>query len=211
MIQDIQSLCGSSTRSDGWAYYYCYFGRAQDETPHLLRWIINQLCRQSQYVPDEVGALYRQGGEPRIASLLFALSAVLRNFRQVYIVLDALDESKDRQILLQRLTAIARNDNFHKIRIVAVSRKERDIEEALKGIFVDISLSNPLFDKDIRMHIQSQLSGNSRFRHWSKTLTQEVELALVEGAKGMYVSVDQGMDWSLSNRYVLGSAGSSVS
>lgn len=184
IVEDVRQMCESSSK-DGWAYYYCYYGREQDESPHLLRWILNQLCRQSGYIPDEVCELYRQGTQPRTANLLVTLSSILPRFRRVHVVLDALDESLDRQLLLNMLVRISHEDAFENVRFLVLSRKERDIEETLAGIFTILSLSNCLVDEDIQVYIQSQLRSNSRFRHWPDSLLRQAEIVLVKGARGM--------------------------
>src|SRR6266536_4322083 len=46
VVENIKRGCkDTAPDGTGWEYNYCYFGRDQDETPHLLRWVINQLCR----------------------------------------------------------------------------------------------------------------------------------------------------------------------
>ena len=88
-------------------YYYCYFGRSQDETPHLLRWAISQLCRQSGGVPDEVVQLFKAGTEPALAALMSAFSAVARSFTTVFLLVDALDETQNQTRLVSTLSCLA--------------------------------------------------------------------------------------------------------
>lgn len=189
VVEDVKEFCKSfSPNHAAWAYYYCYFRREQDETSHLLRWVIKQVCQQRNYIPDEVLHLYDDGGEPTIASLILALSAAIRGFHHVFLVIDALDESFDRQNLLDVLVEIARDDIFEKLRLLVMSRKEVDIEASLEGICKDISLSNEWVDKDIQLHISNQLRIHREFNRWSRALKEEIEGALIKGAKGMYAS-----------------------
>jgi hypothetical protein len=55
IVRHLQSL---QDRGTGWVYYYSYFGRNQDETEPLLRWIIVQLCQQAGYVPKNLSTAY---------------------------------------------------------------------------------------------------------------------------------------------------------
>jgi NACHT domain len=189
IVEDIKRFCQTSAPSDAaWAYYYCYFGRQHDEAPHLLRWIINQLCRQSTYIPSQLIELYQQGGEPKTADLAKVLSMVLRRFQHVYVVLDALDESLNRQNLLDIIIQFASDHAFKKIKLLAMSRKEIDIESSFEELSISMSLSNPLVDEDIRIYVQRKLREDRKFRRWPVSLTANIERALVKGAKGMYVS-----------------------
>jgi hypothetical protein len=167
----------------GWCYYYCDFRRSQDETPHLLRWIISQLGRQSKSVPAEVMQLFYDGVEPRITSLRSAFSAIVRLFNTVYLLVDALDETQDQTKLVSTLKDMT-GAEFANVKILATSRIEADIDRLLCEM-PHISLSNKLVDEDIRLYIRETLSENDRFARWPKSLSREVEAALIDGAKGM--------------------------
>jgi Cdc6-like AAA superfamily ATPase len=184
IVESVKKFCKNDAPvGTGWAYYYCYFGRAQDETPHILRWVINQLCRQSECIPNEVLELHHAGAQPTIASLVDAFTSLLRHFRRVYLLVDALDESLNRQNLLEMLTGMSRVD-LEKLRLLVASRKEGDIERSFENVSA-ISLSNPRVDEDIRNYIRSQLHSDRRFSYWPEGLKRETEATLVEGAKGM--------------------------
>lgn len=187
IVEDIKQYCRTMGGKDiTCSYYYCYFGRSQDEVPHLLRWVINQLCRKSRYVPKQILDCFRTGEQPSVPVLIQALSTVLCNFRRVYLLLDALDETQDRQNLLDLLNQLA-GDSFGKLVLLAASRKEIDIEISLKPISTIMSLSNPHVDEDIQIYIENQLQDHHKLRTWPKSLSDEISAALVKGAKGMYV------------------------
>jgi hypothetical protein len=180
-----QHLKSTATPSTGLAYYYCSFDRAQDETQHLLRWVMSQLCHQLKYIPDEIRELYDAGSEPTTKSLVLALSATLHSFRRVYLFIDALDESLDRQRLLDMIVQLAGSD-FEAISLLVMSRKELDIIETLESVFSSLSLSNPRVDEDIRVYIQSELRSHRKFSRWPTILKEDIEAALVKGAQGMF-------------------------
>jgi hypothetical protein len=189
VIKDIRQYCKTSAPiGNAWAYYYCYFGRSQDETPHLIRWVINQLCRQSKFIPAEVFELYQEGVQPTTNDLVLLLHAVLRHFHCVYLIIDALDESSSRWNLLNWLLNAVDDEGTKSLRILALSRKELDIQDALEPISNTMSLSNLSVDRDIRIYIQNRLRDDLKFGRWSAVLKADVEAALVVGAKGMYVN-----------------------
>jgi len=180
----LQKHCNTA-RNAGMAfcYYYCYFGRSQDETPHLLRWAISQLCRQSGTVPAEVVKLFGAGTEPAVNELISALSAVVQPFDAVFLLVDALDETQNQTRLASTLMCL-RGSRFPNVRVLATSRQEPDIERVLQKE-QSMSLLNPLVDEDIRLYIGETLRSDPRFRRWQPVLVSAVEDALIAGAKGM--------------------------
>jgi Cdc6-like AAA superfamily ATPase len=193
VVEDMRNHCKPSDGrpSDNriaWGYYYCYFGRAQDETPHMIRWVLSQLCRQMKDIPLEVSELYEEGGQPTTAQLMDTLRTVLRSFKRIYLMIDALDESLERENILNFLVGIInhKQQEFAGVQVLATSRKEHDIERALLNVSTDISLSNHYVDEDIRVFIQHRLRDDRKFNRWSQELRSEIEDALVGGAKGMY-------------------------
>ena len=119
--------------------------------------------------------------------LIVALGAILRSYNRVYLVIDALDESLERERILNLLVSVLDDHACQKLQLLAMSRKELDIERVLLGVSVNISLSNSHVDEDIRVYIQNTLRDNHKFSRWPVELRREIEGALVKGAKGMYV------------------------
>ena len=186
IAEDVKSFCKTDTfKGTGFAYYYCYFARSQDETPHLLRWVINQLCRQIEGIPVELRQLFRQGGQPSTSELLNVLAAVIQNFTKVYLVIDALDESAEREKILNFLCKVVEDNKLCRIQLLATSRKELEIERSILGVTTDLSLSNLYVDEDIRTYILSCLRDNRKFSRWPDDVRKEIETALVTGASGM--------------------------
>jgi NACHT domain len=168
------------------AFYYCYFARNQDETTHFLRWVINELCRKIGDIPARIYAPYiGNGGYLGQASLLSMLEAVTGNFFRVYITIDALDESVNREHLLKLLRTMVGHAKLGNLRLLATSRKELDIERALLPLATGLSLSNPYVDEDIRTYVKGRLQEDAKFGRWPESLKRETEEALVKGAKGM--------------------------
>jgi len=128
--------------------------------------------------------LFREGGHPSTSRLLQVLESVSQLFSRIYVVIDALDESKDRERLLEVLIKILEAGNLCTVQLLVTSRKELDIERAILPLSTSLSLSNPYVDEDIRTYIKSYLSQNRRFSMWPDDLKTEIEKALVKGAKG---------------------------
>jgi hypothetical protein len=118
-------------------------------------------------------------------TLLSMLEAAAENFSRVYITIDALDESANREHLLKLLHKIVRHTKLGNIQLLATSRKELDIESALSPIATGLSLSNPYVDKDITTYVKGRLREDPKFGRWPESLKSETEAALIKGAKGM--------------------------
>jgi hypothetical protein len=186
IAEDIKNYC-QTNQMDGFgsAYYYCHFSRGQDETPHLLRWLISQLCRQINGIPPEVRQLFREGTHPSTCRLLDVLAVVIQSFSRVYLVVDALDESSEREKILTMLLRITKDEQLQRIQLLPTSRKELEIERMLSGIATSMSLSNPYVDEDIKSFVNSNLSEDYKFSRWPQSLVLEIETALSAGANGM--------------------------
>ena len=186
LIERVEQHCSNSqTKTCASVYYYCYFGRNENEAAPFLRWLVNQLCRKADSVPGSVYKLYKRGSEPNFEELLEAVEAILEEFDCIYLEIDALDESIPRDDLLQVLQALATDSRFKKIQLLVSSREYIDIEKVMKGFSVSVSMANPSVEEDIRLHVRSTLQANTKFKRWPQSLLDEVEAAVSTGARGM--------------------------
>jgi len=182
----LQQHCRSSTDArHASVYYYCYFGHNQDESMPFLRWLLCQLCRQANFIPDIVYQMHQQGWEPSHSEFLLALATTLDSFDTVYITIDAVDESKPRDVLLRVLRDFVTDSRFRNIQLLVTSRLYIDIERVLGLLSKSVSMSNDLVTQDIRRFVQSKLQSNPKFKQWPKVLIHETVDALAIGAKGM--------------------------
>lgn len=187
LIEQIKQHCELPQPSKcTYVYYYCYFGHDQDETAPFLRWLINQLCRQSDSVPGYVYYLYRGGGEPSFKELLEAVEEILGAFDLIYLAIDAVDESEPRDDMLEALRVLATDSRFKKLHLLVSSREYIEIETVMEDFSVKISMANTHVEEDIRRHVQSALQSNKRFKRWPQELLKETENAVSTGAKGMF-------------------------
>ena len=118
-------------------------------------------------------------------ALLEAVAQLLTSFKTVYIAVDAIDESKSRDDLLQVLRSFATDRRFKGLQIVTSSREYIDIEETMSSLSVSISMNNPFVEQDIRCLVHSNLKSNPRFENWPRDLLFEVEESITIGAGGM--------------------------
>ena len=162
----------------------------------MLRSLICQLSRQSVKVPEALDVLFSSCDDgqrqPPVHLLLEVTQKIVQEFPQAYIVLDALDECTQYAQLMGILETIAgwQLQNLH---LLVTSRRERDIESSLEGFITEenrISLESRLVDEDIRRFVRQRFSDDKSLRKWEKdaTIRQEIEIVLMKGAHGMYLS-----------------------
>jgi hypothetical protein len=179
------------------AYFFFDFNNAEKQDPELmLRSLICQLSQQSVKISVSLDAMFAscENGQrqPSEHALLEATQQMIRDFPQVYVLLDALDECSQRKNLMDILQIIAgwQLQNLH---LFVTSRKERDIESSLEGFIENknkICLQSELVDKDIELYIQKKWLDDKSLRKWEKdpTIKQEIETTLMRGARGMYLA-----------------------
>jgi len=110
-------------------------------------------------------------------------------FDKIFVVLDALDECKERRKLLKGIDEIARW-KMEKLHILTTSRREKDIDELLDSLVNDerkFCIQNELVNDDIRAYIQKRLQGDQDLKRWRNKpeVQQEIETNLMGKAGGM--------------------------
>lgn len=162
----------------------------------MLKSVVAQLSKQCQKVPLALASLFSScndgSREPSTEALLSTLSGMIPDYSEIHLVLDALDESVERDDLLSTLEQLASLNvkNFH---ILVTSRAEHDIESALRPLlsakFI-VPLRGLRINEDIRHYIRHRWSNDRDFKRWrgergDHTIQQEVEETLMAKADGM--------------------------
>ncbi|KAL2137275.1 hypothetical protein VTI74DRAFT_5006 [Chaetomium olivicolor] len=148
LIERVEEHCLYSGSGYAWAYYYCYFGHSRDESLPFLASILHQLCRRYGQVPAFLYEYYRQGRRPSKRVLLAALEKLSQAFDRVFIVIDAVDESFQREHLLGILHELASDSQrFKNVRLLATSREYIDIQEVMVEVSTPISMHNELWTR----------------------------------------------------------------
>ena len=172
-------------------FHQAHWDESKQDTSAMLRALVLQLSSQ---LNDNHGHLSRLHGSYRNAmppdqALVDCLHQLVRAFDDVYILLDALDESprdKHRGDMLQAL-ADFRAWPEPGLHILVTSREETDIRDELDASQHEIiSLKNDSVNRDIAAFISKHLRENRRLRKWEEHYDQ-IEIALTEGAKGVCV------------------------
>ena len=172
------------------AYFYFDFSDTeQQQSESLLCSLTAQLSSHYSSCPDILAALYSQNldgqRQPTMKDLMTTLKDMLGGFRNVYLIMDALDECEDQEQLLLLIQEIT-EWKLGTVHILATSRKERDIEDCLgPRVSAQINLHSSLVNADIRTHIQERLRNDTKLRKWSAKIHGQIEATLMDGADGM--------------------------
>ena len=172
------------------AYFYFDFNDLEKQnTEKFIRSLVVQLSAQCLHLPESLQSAYSrsQNGQNQLTveDLTLILRQLLKSFNSAYILLDALDECKDREDLLD-LINVLRGWNIKDLHVLATSRKENDIATSLEPLVTcQLCIQSALVDADVRLHIQERLSNDPKLKKWPVNVRKEIESALMRGSKGM--------------------------
>lgn len=159
----------------------------------MIRSIISQLATQCTNQPNPLESLYFSSSsgarQPRLSELRQTLRSLVQNFSDTFIMVDALDECKEREQLLADIQNFV-EWQLEGLHILVTSRREGDIKatlDPLVNVNQNIDIQSEVVDVDIRVYVREILQGAQGLRRWrNKPLVQdEIEKALTENANGM--------------------------
>jgi hypothetical protein len=180
----------SQDPSIAFAFFYFDFNDPKKQVVRsLICSLVTQFSRRCIGIPAGLATLYSNcldgQHQPTTASITAILQGIITSFHHAYIVLDALDECIEQDDLLSFLEDVTDwgLDNLH---ILATSRPDHITRECLVSRITDaIDLQNALVDEDILTYVRERLQNDVRLRKWQPKVKDEIEMTLMEGAKGM--------------------------
>ncbi|MCJ1387554.1 hypothetical protein MMC18_000397 [Xylographa bjoerkii] len=205
VVDDITQYCQSS-KAFGVAYFYFDFNDDCQQSPEsFLRSTIAQLVVQSSTAMRDLEDYYRtatykpffenyRDGKLTTIDLIALLRLCLSAFDHTFLVLDALDECRDRGDLLSLISQIECLEPS-KLNILMTSRTEKDFEDKFQHLRpVEIGLHSTLIEPDIRTYVEQSMKDQPQLRRWTLELQAEVQHVLLEGAQGMFRWVECQLD-----------------
>ena len=123
---------------------------------------------------------------PTNQELLDLIVKLIQSFKEVYIVIDALDECDDYIHFLDVINAIHSRQLSH-LHILVTSRREDDILESINGhITAEIHMSVKSTKADIISYVNAAVEHEHSFRKLSHAGQKCIREALLGGANGMF-------------------------
>ena len=110
---------------------------------------------------------------------------VLESFREVYIVIDALDECEQGEEVLRWIQKLveSRDDRLH---LLVSSRQDHHFRNAFQTPATSIlTLDEYTFEKDIQLYIRERLSTDPRMMRWPSSVQNDIENSLMVNAGGL--------------------------
>ncbi|KAF9871286.1 hypothetical protein CkaCkLH20_11207 [Colletotrichum karsti] len=180
----------SSSRVGVAFFFFTFNDNTKQSTSAMLRALILQLSGQVKDSPIALTQLHKQNKRtaPTDSSLLDCLRQILSTFQDVYILLDALDESPrgtHREAVLDALAGMRGWTGTH-LHLLVTSRDEVDIRDALQATDEEsVSLQSEGIDRDIADFVSQHLRDNRRLHKWRDSY-DEIEDVLTQKAKGVF-------------------------
>jgi len=132
-----------------------------------------------------------------LRKLLSMLEWISNSFDRMYIIIDGLDECKERKELLTLLRQISAT-NLH---VLVTSRPETDIRKAFEGKPC-LEMLEDAVQHDIAIHIEWMLTHDEDLEDLPHSLKQEIRERLVAKSQAMYGSLLDRTDWLHRFRWV---------
>lgn len=191
----IEKLREDFTRDSTSVVVYFYFDFNNKEKRNLAGMVCS-LVHQLQISDAEIRenllrAQYRFGGErPNLDILNDSLKQTARQVKNIYVVLDGLDEVDgiERLKICNWMKDMIRGSN-NNLRILVTSRSEQDIEVELRNIDMTYQILRKVTQVDIQAYVEDAVQNDSRLRRWSScpAIQQRISKTLTEEADGMLV------------------------
>jgi hypothetical protein len=174
-------------------FYFDFSDPEKQKASNFLSSLVGQLCSKVVDIPEQLKKLHKRCGDgqqrPAVRELNSILSLMTREFEDIFIVIDALDEcpkNGDRGDVLKLISEFKSwpSSNLH---LLITSRHELDIERELSSLLTQpaIPIQGSQVESDINLYIAHELATDLDLKEWPSDVKSEIEKALTARAKGM--------------------------
>jgi hypothetical protein len=170
-------------------FYFTFNDESKRDEAAMLRALLLQLSGQLSDTNADLDRLHDSYriGIPPAAVLITHLRHLIQKFNQVYILLDALDESprySQRDHVLNA-TETVRKWLLPGLHLLVTSRDEPDIRESLRPTGdQEVVMKNIEIDQDISDFISGQLTMDPKLRKW-QAYDDRIQKVLANRAQGV--------------------------
>ena len=191
VIQSILRHRSSDPRVGIAFFYFTFNDESKRDESAMLRALVLQLSSQAQSSHADLVKLYESYKNVTVPSrvLIEYLRRLIERFREVFIILDALDESPrdgPREDVLNAVETI-RSWRLQGLHLFITSRREPDIQDSFDlPIDQQVAMQNSGIDKDIADFISGRLDTGRGLQKWKKYHSR-IQESLTKRAKGVYV------------------------
>ena len=170
-------------------FFFSFSDQSKQKLEDMLKSLIFQLAASHKFTKVHLMELYQKcaGGhqQPQMNELVNLFEQMSAELRGVTVVLDALDESKERRDLLRWITSPANQ----LCKFILFSRSELDIEDGLASWLPSdrvVTLEDEPVGEDLKVYVHYRLEVESNLSRL-RSMHEEISEVLVEKAGGMWV------------------------
>lgn len=189
VIEDIRNYCEQNADATYAVFYFTFSDEHKQSDRDLLRSLVAQLGWREPGL-SMLRQVYERPNRsaPGLDELQMILSASIKSWGKVFLLLDALDECPEdndlRQGVLERTETLAQNAT--NLNIFATSRELPQIRDSMNGLdFQILPVKTSDVDADIRAYVSSQLSRDYRFKKFGSAALAMIETTIAGKSDGM--------------------------
>jgi hypothetical protein len=176
-------------------HFYCSFQDPESQDPsNVFGSFLSQLCRLKNEHWPEIESLYHHKETDHSVSSLKRLSLrelevvlerVLPSFSEIFVLLDAPNESPSCSLIISTLTRLAQT--FQNMKVFIASTPETEIAESIADFpgALTVSITPEMVSSDIRTVVDAQIEKLPKLRSLSSSLKGMIRETLVNEANGM--------------------------
>ena len=193
IVEHVLHVCARTSDIAVLYFFFDFNDTEKQQHESMMRSLLSQLAMHFVSVPPALETLYSSciegGRKPDFEALKKTFHEMTTAFRTTFIVIDALDECKERPGLLADIEELSGREDTN-LRILATSRREKEIEDSVLRLTRDrnrICIQSALVNADICAYVHSQLRTNRRLQRWQKEPNVQLEIGntLMGNANGM--------------------------
>jgi len=178
---------GNADRTVGVAYFYCDGNYAEKQDHQLIfGCLVRQLLspkRHDHPIFIHLKTLPTRSQKPHLAILLDAFQIISTElYESVYIIIDGLDECRNRKLLLDSLVKLSVTKA---VNIITTSRAEENIIRVFVGM-PTVAMDIECVQQDITLYVDDMLSGHDNFKSMKPEFKRELKDTLLLKSCGMY-------------------------
>ncbi|KAL4876756.1 ankyrin repeat-containing domain protein [Aspergillus karnatakaensis] len=178
----------------GLAYFYCDYKDKQKQSPtRIISTLLSSIASRSEDVFDRISIFFEEQCKenpayvPEFDELLNNFGDFIGDsFDELYIILDALDETEDRECVAHALKTIS--ESCPSVRVLVTSRHEIDIARAYEDL-PSTSIEPTDISGDIEIYVRSEVAAKikaKKLKLRDPDLQNVICETLNQGAHGMF-------------------------
>ncbi|KAL2048384.1 hypothetical protein N7G274_000295 [Stereocaulon virgatum] len=193
----IRHLIARHTPASVAYFFFDFKDVVKQDVVSLLSSLLAQCCRTADPLPSALLSLFQRHSardpdrptSPTAWELVQVLMDVISAREDLFLVVDALDECRQRPLLLEVLETIANvfDNPSSRCRILYTSRVEVDIQRVFTKLrVIPLPVQNQHVDHDVALYVRAILETDDRLRAYRPEIKGLIVDTLTQGAKGMF-------------------------